>query len=43
MKYDKPPFTFEEQVQRLIARGLQGDPAVMRERLASVNYYRLSG
>jgi abortive infection bacteriophage resistance protein len=43
MKYDKPPFTFEEQVQRLIERGLLGDPAVMRERLASVNYYRLSG
>ena len=43
MKYDKRPFTFEEQVQRLIERGLLGDPAVMRERLASVNYYRLSG
>ncbi|HNX36616.1 MAG TPA: Abi family protein [Kiritimatiellia bacterium] len=43
MKYDKPPLTFDEQVQHLLDLGLRGDPAVMRERLASVNYYRLSG
>jgi abortive infection bacteriophage resistance protein len=43
MKYDKPPLTFDEQVQHLIDLGLQGDRAVMLERLASVNYYRLSG
>ena len=43
MKYEKPPLTFDEQVQHLLDLNLQGDPAVMRERLASVNYYRLSG
>ena len=43
MRYQKPPLTFDEQVQHLINSGVQGDPAVMRERLASVNYYRLSG
>ena len=43
MKYDKPPLTFDEQVRHLQDLGLQGDPTVMRERLASVNYYRLSG
>jgi len=43
MKYDKPPLTFDEQVRHLLDLGLQGDPAVMRKHLASVNYYRLSG
>lgn len=43
MKYDKPPLTFDEQIQHLLERGVKGDPGVMRERLASVNYYRLSG
>lgn len=43
MKYTKRPLTFSEQVQQLMGRGLQGDPDIMRDRLQSVNYYRLSG
>ena len=43
MKYTKPPLTFDEQVQHLLDLGLQGDPVRMRERLQSVNFYRLSG
>ena len=43
MKYTKPPLTFEQQVQQLIARGLLGDPVAMANRLQSVNYYRLTG
>jgi abortive infection bacteriophage resistance protein len=43
MKYDKPPLDLDQQVERLIKRGMQGDQNVIRARLASVNYYRLSG
>jgi len=43
MKYEKPALTLEQQVERLINRGMEGDPPLMAERLAVVNYYRLSG
>ncbi len=43
MKYTKRPLTFDEQVQQLVDRGLEGDPATIRNRLQSVNYYRLTG
>ena len=43
MKYTKAPLTFPAQVQLLLNRGLLGTPAVMESRLASVNYYRLTG
>ncbi len=43
MKYDKPPLSIESQVDRLIARGLEGDRSLMIDRIRAVNYYRLSG
>jgi abortive infection bacteriophage resistance protein len=43
MKYPKPPLSFEQQAARLIERGMQGDLKLIEQRLASVNYYRLSG
>jgi abortive infection bacteriophage resistance protein len=43
MKYDKPALTLEQQADRLISRGLAGDRELIRQRLSSVNYYRLSG
>ena len=43
MKYAKPPLTFEQQADLLLARGMRGDRATMMSRLAVVNYYRLSG
>lgn len=42
MKYAKPPLTFEQQADQLIARGMVGDRATMIARLSTVNYYRLS-
>ena len=43
MKYTKRPLTFDEQVEQMVTRGLEGDPARIRNRLQSVNYYRLTG
>lgn len=43
MKYTKPPLTFEEQADLLLSRGMACDRSLMIERLAVVNYYRLSG
>lgn len=43
MKYEKPPLTFEAQIQQLLERGLQGDLNLMVNRLKTVNYYRLTG
>ena len=43
MRYTKPPLTFEQQADQLLARGLVGDRATMIEHLSFVNYYRLSG
>lgn len=42
MRFTKPPLTIPEQVQKLIDRGMQGDPEVMADRLAVVGYYRLT-
>lgn len=43
MKYIKPPLALDAQVALLHARGMSGDHALIKRRLASVNYYRLSG
>lgn len=43
MKYTKPPLTFEQQANLLSSRGMTGDRAQIVDRLAVVNYYRLSG
>ncbi len=43
MKYEKPPLSLDDQVELLLRRGMSGDQALMRDRLAVVNYYRLSG
>lgn len=40
--YPKSPLSLDDQVQRLLDRGLIGDPGVIRKRLAVVGYYRLS-
>lgn len=42
MKYLKPPKTFEEQADLLLARGLIADRDTLMARLREVNYYRLS-
>lgn len=43
MKYDKPAFTWEEQADLLIQRGMQADREELTKKLRCVNYYRLSG
>ncbi|HLA84244.1 MAG TPA: Abi family protein [Thermoguttaceae bacterium] len=43
MRYDKPPLTFQEQADLLLSRGMKGDRSAIMDRLAVVNYYRLSG
>ncbi len=43
MNFTKPPLTLEEQANLLLVRGMAGDRNLMVERLAVVNYYRLSG
>lgn len=42
MRYDKPATTIDEQITLLEARGMTGDPALMRRWLETVGYYRLS-
>ncbi len=42
MKFTKPALSLDQQVELLIARGMEGDRKHIRRRLASVNYYRLS-
>lgn len=42
MIFDKCPFTFEEQADRLLSRGLVADKAALVERLQATNYYRLT-
>ena len=42
VKFTKPPTTIDQQVALLIQRGMQGDRAIMAERLRCTNYYRLS-
>lgn len=42
MKYTKPPLTVEEQLDKLLQRGMRvADPDTARERLLHINYYRL--
>lgn len=43
MKFTKPYFSYDQQADQLIARGLTGDRAVIIGHLESVSYYRLSG
>ena len=43
MRFDKPPLTFEQQADLLLARGLVADRPALIKRLEVVNYYRLSG
>lgn len=43
MRYNKPPLSFEAQVDLLHKRGMVGEKDLMVSRLRSVNYYRLSG
>jgi len=43
LKYSKPPLSFEEQADLLMRRGMEGDRSLIVQRLAAVNYYRLSG
>lgn len=41
--YSKPALSLDQQVQRLMDRGMICDPQLVKERLAVVGYYRLSG
>lgn len=43
MIFPKGHLSFDEQADRLIGRGMQGDRDLIKARLASVNYYRLTG
>jgi hypothetical protein len=43
MKYEKPPLSFDQQVDQLFRRGMTGERELMKRRLSVVNYYRLSG
>ncbi len=43
MRYTKPPLTFSEQADQLLARRLQADKDILISRLQAVSYYRLSG
>ncbi len=42
MEYNKPSLDINQQVQRLMGRGMQGDPEYMAAKLAIVSYNRLS-
>lgn len=42
MKYTKPPLTYEQQADLLLARGLVADKADLVAKLTAVSYYRLS-
>ena len=43
MTYDKPPLSYEELADILIARDMKADRSELIEKLRSVSYYRLSG
>ena len=43
VRYTKPALTLDEQVEKLLKRGMLGDKDEMRRRLEVVSYYRLSG
>lgn len=42
MEYTKPSLDINQQVNLLLSRGMQGDPAYMASKLTLVSYYRLS-
>ncbi|MCB9741555.1 MAG: Abi family protein [Alphaproteobacteria bacterium] len=42
MRFEKPALSLDDQVTRLLDRGLHGEPERMKEKLSSVSYYRLS-
>lgn len=42
MRYDKQPFTFENQAKQLLQRGLLADPQELIQRLKATNYYRFT-
>jgi len=42
MRFTKPPLSYEQQADLLIARGLKADREKLIQRLERVNYYRLS-
>lgn len=42
VRYEKPPLSFEDQADQLMARGLEGDRALLVKRLQATNYYRFS-
>lgn len=41
--YEKPWLSLDEQTSLLLARGMAGDPSLIKDRLSQVGYYRLSG
>ena len=41
LKYNKPPTTYDQQADLVLARGMEGDRALLIERLRSTGYYRL--
>lgn len=41
--FAKPSLSIDDQVERLIDRGLEADPERLRAVLARISYYRLSG
>lgn len=43
MKYNKPPLSYEQQADLLLARGMIGQRDLIIDRLSQVSYYRLSG
>ncbi len=43
MKYSKQALSFEDQADRLLARGVSADREELIQRLVAVSYYRLSG
>lgn len=43
MIFSKPALSFEDQARLLLGRGMEGELDEIRDRLAVVSYYRLSG
>ena len=43
VEFTKPALSLDAQVQLLLTRGMEGEPAKMKRRLGVVSYYRLSG
>lgn len=43
MIFSKPALSFEDQARLLLSRGMEGELDEIRDRLALVSYYRLSG